>query len=253
MLRIIQIHFFVVSFSFLLGFGVPEVSATAPLDSFNCGNTKRVQICVDRFGATHAYDSFRYDRELLNRLSLTLAEMERVFAAKLTSPPKVVLLTSQRLSQLTSAPKWASALYQEKTIYITVGPKAKLGREKIARSFRHEIVHMFVAELSRGRAPAWFDEGLAMYLSGDGARLRRKAKVPYDLTGLHFKPEHRTFLRLRKANARAVYLEVDSLVQSLVFRKGFSAVRSYLGALRRGADKDTEFEKIFGQFPPKLP
>ena len=42
-------------------------------------------------------------------------------------------------------------------------------------TLRHEFVHTVIAALSHGGTPHWLEEGLAIYVAGEGAQLARSA------------------------------------------------------------------------------
>ncbi len=66
-------------------------------------------------------------------------------------------------------PHWgtACAFPLEGRIVLKSPRIAEVWREDVTVVLRHELMHIYIHRISRGSAPRWFDEGMAIYWSGE--------------------------------------------------------------------------------------
>ncbi len=120
----------------------------------------------------------------------------------------------------TGQPPWAAAA--TKNNHIELQPIQTLRRRRILETtVRHELVHTLVDVLSRGRAPSWLAEGLAIHLAGEGPLVSR------------YQPRHQMTMEeieQKLANPqsaedmRAAYAAAYGKVRSLVKDEGESSI-----------------------------
>jgi tetratricopeptide (TPR) repeat protein len=82
-------------------------------------------------------------------------------------PPEVIvalLYPSQAFQDITRSPNWVGALNDGK-IRVPVSGLTQLDAE-LARVLKHELTHSFVRQITIGRCPTWFNEGLAQLEEG---------------------------------------------------------------------------------------
>ena len=95
------------------------------------------------------------------------------------SPPEVMvalLYPNQAFRDITRSPTWVGALNDGK-IRIPVSGLSQMD-PVLARVLKHELTHSFVRQMTMGRCPTWFNEGLAQLEEGAttatlGAQLAR--------------------------------------------------------------------------------
>jgi hypothetical protein len=105
------------------------------------------------------------------------------------TPPEavgVILYTEQAFADVTRAPGWAGAL-NDGRIRVPVQGLTSMTPE-LSQTLMHELVHSFVHQKTRGRAPVWLNEGIAQWMegqrSGDAAAVlvevyQRRGYLPY--------------------------------------------------------------------------
>jgi tetratricopeptide (TPR) repeat protein len=94
-------------------------------------------------------------------------------------PPEVIvalLYPNQAFQDITRSPTWVGALNDGK-IRVPVSGLSRMNAE-FARVLKHELTHSFVRQITMGRCPTWFNEGLAQLEEGAttatmGAQLAR--------------------------------------------------------------------------------
>lgn len=83
------------------------------------------------------------------------------------SPSEVIvalLYPSQAFQDITRSPNWVGALNDGK-IRLPVSGLTQVNAE-LARVLKHELTHSFVRQITMGRCPTWFNEGLAQLEEG---------------------------------------------------------------------------------------
>jgi tetratricopeptide (TPR) repeat protein len=76
----------------------------------------------------------------------------------------VVLYTNETFKDITRAPLWVGAL-NDGRIRVPVQGLVSVTPE-LARVFKHELTHTFLAQKTQGRCPVWLQEGIAQWMEG---------------------------------------------------------------------------------------
>ena len=115
-----------------------------------------------RYEGSQTNDALR--RQILDSLEESYRQLENDLGA---SPRNIFvsLYTDEAFFDVTRAPAWSSALNDGK-IRIPISGVTTVTPE-LARVLRHELTHSFVAQIARGRAPQWLNEGIAELEEGN--------------------------------------------------------------------------------------
>lgn len=123
----------------------------------------------------------------------------------------------------TGQPWWAAAATRGKRIELQ--PVAVLRRRGVlANTLRHELAHVVIDTVSRGRAPRWLEEGFAIHLAGEGPifsfYVRRGGLIPEELEKKLASPSSQQEMRALYAQAYSTVLElVKNGTETSVWKK----------------------------------
>lgn len=158
--------------------------------------------------------------------------------------PVWIAIAPRTGAPLREAPAWSAAVAQPERHFIVLsGPALRTTRLDLQETIAHEISHLALATRlgPTGWAPRWFDEGLAMELSGyerAADAWRGWGRGPVDLAELTDAfPHHATL-------AQQAYLESAAAVRRLV---GRGSLRPLLDRLARGEEFDAAFAATYGE------
>jgi tetratricopeptide (TPR) repeat protein len=158
----------------------------------------------------------------------------------------VVLYPDGQFGDAASGPDWAQGLFDGR-IHLPV-ERVTGDPASVEAALRHEYMHAVVHRLSGGQAPAWLNEGLALYVERGPdaagswereARLIRAGERP-PLASLH-----RSFLELPSGEASLAYAESYGAARALLQRYGIAPVRRLLESLVVTPDFSEAFERLF--------
>jgi tetratricopeptide (TPR) repeat protein len=159
------------------------------------------------------------------------------------SPREVIvalLYPNQAFTDITRSPTWVGALNDGK-IRVPVSGLTQVNAE-LARALKHELTHSFVRQITQGRCPTWFNEGLAQLEEGAttaamGSQLARAiaaGRLPSlpSLEGVFLNmPEDKVALAYAKSLAALEYLrstfdmvEIRNLLKAMPSQPDFGVL-----------------------------
>ncbi|MFQ5479992.1 MAG: peptidase MA family metallohydrolase [Thermodesulfobacteriota bacterium] len=148
------------------------------------------------------------------------------------------LYPEKEFFDITRSPVWVGAIYDGKIKMPAGGLVERTA--SLERVLFHEYTHALVYRLSKGRAPAWLNEGLAQYEEGaqsPGFDGRVKALVREG--GISLSSIESSFLNLPHEEAARAYTLSLSVTGYIINEFGFSSLKRILITLGEGQDIDS--------------
>ncbi len=207
---------------------------------------------LDRLFSAHFVVKFHRsaDRAAANIVADRLEAAYRTIGTQLSYFPAsrvvVVLYPREQFQRAAASPEWAQGLFDGR-IHLAA-ERAAGDRAAAEATLRHEYTHVVVHRLSGGQAPAWLNEGLALYMergpdaAGSWERETRSIQAGErpPLAALH-----RSFLELSPSDASLAYAESYAATRALVAHHGLAPVRRLLASLSVVPDFAEAFETAF--------
>ncbi len=172
-------------------------------------------------------DSF--SEEVLKTLGAVFVELERDLDFYPSEPVVVILYPNQAFRDVTRSPSWVGALNDGK-VRVPVSGLTTMTTE-VARVLKHELTHSFVRQITLGRCPTWFNEGLAQLEEGSstvglGSQLARSfGKVP------PYSALEDSFMGLSPDQAALAYAKSLAALEFLRDTQGLAEIRRLLKAI----------------------
>jgi hypothetical protein len=158
----------------------------------------------------------------------------------------VVLYSSQDFHDVTQTPSWTGGVYDGRIKLPSRGVEDQDGAV-LERTLRHEYGHVLVTQLSRGRAPVWLNEGVAIWCEEerdgereDWAYATLAGQVLFPLRHLEG-----SFTGCRRARPCAYAQSYLACVSSCPVRR--AQRRNLLSALGDGVSLDDAFRSIYSR------
>jgi hypothetical protein len=189
--------------------------------------------------------------------ALTLEELRGIEGSiqrilEISEPPIVEFqfLSPEQFYGKLALPKAAQAFYRDGVVSVLRGGTTDRSRLMLERSIRHEYVHALVDHMSRGKAPAWLDEGLAVYLEGGTLREQEYWRALGKITiqsqyGCSLSALEESIGLADEAEARENYACAFVAVEKLVSAFGIGAIKRYLERLGT-SQSDITLQSEFG-------
>jgi len=163
------------------------------------------------------------------------------------NPVRVILYSTEQFSIATLANCHIAGLYDGK-IRVPLS-SGGFDEDKLKQVLRHEYTHVIIRELTGGKTPFWFNEGLAQFESErleDGKRrILQNALKNGELIPLEDLDETHIDLDTDPGRLHLAYLEGFATVSYL--RRRFTRYRlfSFMDLLGQGYDTETALQKVY--------
>ena len=167
-------------------------------------------------------------RAVLARLESAYREIGRRLGAYPQRRIPVVLAAGGTFHEQAMAPHWAQGLFDGR-IRLPL-EQAQRGGAALDRLVRHEYTHALVQARTRGRAPAWLSEGLAIVCEGRETEQERRVVRESDHL-IPFNELHGSFLSLPRSQVSLAYAQSATAVEYLLQRHGTASLRTLLARL----------------------
>jgi tetratricopeptide (TPR) repeat protein len=178
-------------------------------------------------------------REIVTHLEAAAARVGRTLAYAPHERTTVVLYEHREFRDVTRVHAWATGLFDGK-IRLPVG-RVRPPAQELERLARHEYAHAAIHDLTRGRAPRWFHEGLAQALEGAAADPILRAPAGLTLAGVEALAADSDPVR-----ARAGYDIALWIVRDLLDRGGMEPLRELLARLGAGETMAEAMPRVYG-------
>jgi hypothetical protein len=167
-------------------------------------------------------------RDVLRILESGYATLVSALGFEPRRPIPVDLLSREAYVEETGK-NWTAGEYSHGDGRIRVKVRNLTVTPEFENTVLHELVHAFLADLTRRRTPRELNEGLAQYLTG--RRIGWEVTSPVDAARYPWKP---------------FYDDALSFTEYLVGQRGVSGVVEALTALGEGGDPNAPFRRVFG-------
>ena len=199
-------------------------------------------------GGIRAYSSSAYRADAARAARAATRALPEIATSLGISPGEIlplwILVSPRGEGFAREAPTWSSAIAQpEKRLVVLSGPSLRRTAMDLDETVAHEIAHLALrARIGEmGWVPRWFDEGLAMRLSGYNRWSDRLAGIGRGRLDLH---ELADMFPRDPGLARQAYVESEAAVRRLEERGPLAPLLDRLAA---GADFEPAFAVVYGE------
>ena len=181
-------------------------------------------------------------RDLVNTLEAAFRDLSLELDYNPHETIIVLLYPDQAFRDITRSASWVGALNDGK-IRVPVSGLSSMTPE-LARVLRHELTHSFVRQITVGRCPTWFNEGLAQLMEGAtttslGSQLA-KAFVANKLPS--FRALEPSFMSLPADQVGLAYAKSLAALEFRRDRYGMAEIRHLLTRIPSDPDMDSLFQ-----------
>jgi len=181
-------------------------------------------------------------RDLVNTLEAAFRDLSLELDYNPHETIVVLLYPDQAFRDITRSASWVGALNDGK-IRVPVSGLSTMTPE-LARVLRHELTHSFVRQITVGRCPTWFNEGLAQLMEGAttaslGSQLAKafaSNKLP------SFEALEPSFMSLPSDQVGLAYAKSLAAMEFLRDRYGMTGIRHLLQRVASSPGMDSLFQ-----------
>ncbi len=134
-------------------------------------------------------------------------------------------------------------------VLLTLTPVHAGSEQDLPEVFRHELAHVALNDALNGQAvPRWFNEGFAVFASGESS-FKRMQTLAMSTVGGSLIPLHELDRAFPNDETKALvaYAEAQDVVRFLVRREDVHRFRSLITELREGKSFDRAIQDAYGE------
>lgn len=160
------------------------------------------------------------------------SKLSYLFAFKPYNPITIVIYPKEIFYKITGMPNWVKGYTKD---FICI-----VEQDDFSSTIKHELTHAYINQLTFERAPTWFQEGAAQYLST--GKINKKSEEKYlnkidnNINGMAYSDD---------LDKKKIYQQSMKEVEEIFNRNNLIAIRKYLSLLRIGEDEKEAFEESF--------
>ena len=144
---------------------LPATQLNTQLKLYKFSISRELKVTIDYHKP--AWKHFAHQAEVIFRNADK--KMFALLGVRPSSSLEVRLLEHAAFKALVTRTEWVSAAYYKGNIYIPIKSK-RSNLNSFSKTITHENSHAAIDNLCSSKAPAWFDEGLALLVEGPGQR-----------------------------------------------------------------------------------
>jgi tetratricopeptide (TPR) repeat protein len=188
------------------------------------------------FEGKETSEAFR--RDLLATLESDYDDLVRDLGYSPHNTIAVTLYTQQAFFDVTRAPGWTGAVNDGK-LRIPISGITSMTSE-LARVLKHELTHSFVSQMSAGRCPTWFNEGIAQIEEGRSSAAYGRPLAQLFATGneIPYNVLEGSFMGFSTIEATAAYAESLATTEYIRDSYGMSEIPGILERLSQGSSTE---------------
>lgn len=197
---------------------------------------------------TLKYEGHRVDEAMSTAILKTLEEqyddLGRLFGTRPGANILVIMYTDQAFFDVTQSPSWTGAVNDGK-IRVPVSGLDTVTAE-LARILRHELVHSFINQISRGRCPQWLQEGIAQLVEPRSASPygKKLAELYGSQQQIPLNQLEASFMNLSQEQAAVAYLESLAVAEYIRDTFGMAYLRMILEKIGNGASTEAALRSV---------
>jgi hypothetical protein len=189
------------------------------------------------------FDTNSVDRSSINNILNILEEYYKELTIAFNYYPKepisIIIYSDKDFKEFTKSPDWSSGLYDGK---IKLPGKNININDKFSEIIKHELVHALITKKTNANAPAWLQEGLALYFQN--AKINNDIKL---LTMPNLTSFPQTFADLSEETSAAYYAKSFSFINYLINQYGTWKIILLLDELSTGKKIEDAFKSAYLQ------
>lgn len=205
------------------------------------GNHKTLKI--NYYHQKKSWDTYASKIDIL--ISDLSQKLNRIFRAETQIPLDIILLKNETLQEKFKLPEWVKAFYHKEQIFISINETQPLILDELRKTIKHELAHAYIYKLSNGKAPVWFDEGLAKLLEdlnckSDFKQMRNWLKRNKTLPARQI---NKSFTLMAHQQSKIAYVQSKLMIRYLLNISNIAAARNYLLLLK--TEQENAFKEAF--------